>query len=55
MSHRDIVAEHLRAYSLRPSRAEALWQLASHCRSQGRYAEGYLFARTGKDIPLPDD
>lgn len=54
-SHNDIVAEHLKAYSLRPSRAEALWQLASYCRECQRYAEGYLFAKVGQDISLPDD
>lgn len=53
--HNEIVAEHLKAYSLRPSRAEALWQLAAYCRERQRYAEGYLFAKVGKDIPLPDD
>lgn len=53
--HPDIVAEHLKAWSLRPIRAEALWQLATYCRERQRYAEGYLFAKVGKDIPLPDD
>lgn len=32
-----------------------MWQLASHCRQRERYAEGYLFAKVGKDIPLPAD
>ena len=53
--HRDILAEHLAAYSLRPSRAEALWQLAAYCRERQKYAEGYLFAKVGKDIPVPAD
>jgi glycosyltransferase involved in cell wall biosynthesis len=53
--HKDILAEHLKAYGLRPSRAEALWQLAKYCRENKRYAEGYLFAKVGKDIPLPED
>ena len=55
MAHQQIVGEHLEAYRLRPSRAEALWQLASYCRQKQRYAEGYLFAKVGKDIPLPSD
>lgn len=55
MEHADIIAEHLKAYSLRPTRAEALWQLAAYCRERQRYAEGYLFAKVGKDIPLPPD
>lgn len=53
--HRDIVGEHLEAYHLRPSRAEALWQLAAYCREHQRYAEGYLFAKVGHTIPLSDD
>lgn len=51
----EILAQHLRAWSLRPSRAEALWQLASYYRERQRYAEGYLYAKVGKDIPLPAD
>lgn len=51
----SIVAEHLRAWRLRPSRAEALWQLARYCRQNDKFADGYLFAKTGKDIPLPAD
>lgn len=51
----DILAEFLHAYSLRPIRAEALWQLAAYYRERQRYAEGYLFAKVGKDIPRPDD
>ena len=53
--HASIVAEHLHAWRLRPSRAEALWQLARYCRSKRMFADGYLFANTGKDIPLPGD
>ncbi len=53
--HKDILAEHLKAWGLRPSRAEALWQLANYCRKNKRYAEGYLFAKVGKEIPLPRD
>jgi hypothetical protein len=53
--HQDIVAEHLKAWHIRPSRAEALWQLASYCRKNKRYAEGYLFAKVGKDVPLSTD
>lgn len=51
----SIVAEHLHAWRLRPSRAEALWQLARYCRAKNILADGYLFANTGKDIPLPTD
>jgi glycosyltransferase involved in cell wall biosynthesis len=53
--YQDILAEHLKAWHIRPSRAEALWQLASYCRKNKRYAEGYLFAKVGKDVPLSTD
>lgn len=54
-NHPAIVTEHLEAFSLRPSRAEALWQLAAYCRERERYAEGYLFAKVGKEIPMTAD
>ena len=55
MDHEVIRSEHLKAYSLRPTRAEALWQLAAYCREQGRYAEGYLYSKVGKDLATPSD
>lgn len=51
--HERVVAEHVKAWVLRPTRAEALWQLARLCRERGRYAEGYLYAKTGQDIEYP--
>lgn len=51
--HEDIVAGFMRAWALRPTRAEALWLLARYCRERKRYAEGYLYAKTGIDIPPP--
>jgi len=53
--HDAVLSAHLAAYALRPSRAEALWQLAAYCREHERFAEGYLFAKVGKEIPRPDD
>ncbi len=53
--HAVILAEHLKAFALRPTRAEALWQLAAYCRESQRYPLGYLFASLGKDMPMPDD
>lgn len=53
--HNIIISEHLKAFTLRPSRAETLFQLASYCRSTERYAEGYIFAKIGKDIPMCKD
>lgn len=54
-THEEIVAAYLKAYAQRPTRAEALWLLSKYCRERKLYAEGYLFAHTGKDIPLPPD
>lgn len=53
--HDDIISEHLKAFTMRPSRAEALGQLSAYCRASERYAEGYIFSKIGKDIPLSDD
>ena len=51
----EILNAYLAAYRLRPTRAEALWQLASYYREREKFAEGYLFAKVGKDIPQPED
>lgn len=53
--HGTILEEHLKAYSLRPSRVESLWQLTAYCRENKRYAEGYVFAKTGKETPMTQD
>lgn len=53
--HEEVVRLLLDAWHLRPTRAEALWYLARHCRLNRRFAEGFLFANTGKDIAEPDD
>lgn len=50
-----VVPELLKAYKMRPSRAESLWLLARYCRSRGRYEDGYQCARLGLKIPLPTD
>ena len=55
MDHSQITMEHLQAYAVRPTRAEALWQLSAYCRENGKYAEGYLYSKVGKDITRPDD
>ncbi len=53
LGHDCIVGQHLSAFSLRPTRAESLWQLAVYCRERQRYAEGYIYAKVAKDIPMP--
>ncbi len=53
--HEEVVRLLLEAWHMRPTRAEALWYLARHCRLMRRFAEGFLFANTGKDIAEPGD
>lgn len=53
--HEEVVRLLLQAWHMRPTRAEALWYLARHCRETRRFAEGFLFANTGKDIAEPGD
>lgn len=54
-AHHDVLRIFMDAWQMRPVRAEALWYAARYCREHKRFAEGYLFALAGKDIPLPDD
>jgi len=52
----EIVSQLLKAYEMRPSRgAEPLHELAAYCRNQGWYAQAYLFAKAGSEIPFPSD
>jgi len=48
-----IIAEHLKAFTLRPARGEALYQLVKYLREKGEYAQGYIYAKIGKDLPIP--
>ncbi len=46
----------LNAYEKRPSRGtEPLHQLAAYCRQKNGYAQAYMFAKTGSEIPYPAD
>jgi hypothetical protein len=45
----------LRAWSLRPTRAEPLYHLALGWRNRGAWPAAYLFASRGVNIPVPDD
>lgn len=47
--------EALKAYQLRPSRAEPLHALAKHYRNSGENALAILFAEKGLSIPKPND
>lgn len=51
----EVQDDYLRAWNMRPSRAEALYALARHHRLAGRYALGHLFAEKAARLPLPDD
>ena len=50
-----IVREFLKAFEIRPTRAEPLHDLARYFRDNKRHGSAYVFARTGVNIPRPDD
>ncbi|WP_085234319.1 2OG-Fe(II) oxygenase [Mycobacterium conspicuum] len=45
----------LQAWAFRPTRAEPLYQIAVHYRTEQQYQLGYLFAERAAQLPLPDD
>ncbi|OIJ85455.1 hypothetical protein BIV24_28370 [Streptomyces colonosanans] len=52
----EVMGRYLRAYESRPSRAEALGELARLCRVNGqRWPLAYMFARQAARIPYPSD
>lgn len=52
----EIIARFLRAYEARPSRVEALGELAVYFRTQGRrWPLAHLFASKALEVPLSDD
>lgn len=52
-SDEEVVQQLLRAYELRPNRAEPLFSLAEYMRSRSRYAMAYMFAKAAAQIPFP--
>lgn len=50
-----VVREFLDAFNLRPTRVEALHDLARYFRQKQQYGKAYVFARTGVEIERPDD
>ena len=50
-----ILSELLTAYSLRPTRAEPLYELARYYRAKKGYAMATLFAKAGVQTPRPSD
>ncbi|MET8533202.1 glycosyltransferase [Streptomyces sp. NPDC005065] len=52
----EVIDRYLRAHESRPSRAEALGELARYCRMNGpRWPLAYMFARQAAQIPYPND
>ncbi|MGW6703325.1 tetratricopeptide repeat-containing glycosyltransferase [Streptomyces sp. NPDC054956] len=51
----EILDRYLRAHEGRPSRAEALGELARLCRLESRWPLAYLFARQAARTPHPED
>ena len=49
------IAAALRAYQMRPTRAEPLYMLAKHHREKGENALAVLMSEAGEKISLPDD
>jgi glycosyltransferase involved in cell wall biosynthesis len=50
----DVEFAYLRAYEVRPTRAEPLFAIAQQYRIDKRYHLGYLFAQRAAAIPLPE-
>lgn len=51
----DPSAEYLKAYELRPTRAEPLFELARYYRERSRYALAYLYALRASEMSEPKD
>ncbi|MFF8402500.1 glycosyltransferase [Streptomyces sp. NPDC015684] len=52
----EVMDRYLRAYESRPSRAEAIGELARWCRQNGqRWSLAHLFARRAAHLPYPSD
>lgn len=51
----EVMDRYLRAYESRPSRAEALGELARLCRCGQRWSLAYMFAERAVQIPFPND
>jgi tetratricopeptide (TPR) repeat protein len=55
LSEAVVLGELLAAYTLRPTRAEPLYELACYYRKREGYAMASLFAKAGVQTPLPND
>ena len=54
-SENTVLQELLKAYDIRPWRAEPLHELAAFFRERKKYGRAFVFARTGSLLPRPDD
>ena len=50
----DVHDAYLRAWELRPTRAEPLYAIALHYREDQRYRLGYQYAKLAAEIPFPE-
>ncbi|WP_240748947.1 glycosyltransferase [Mycobacterium paragordonae] len=51
----EVQNAYLKAWELRPTRAEALWSIACLNRVNQRYHLGYLFAKRASELPFPEE
>lgn len=51
----DCAETYCKAYLYRPTRAEPLYYIAKMYRMDKQYHQGYIFAKKGSKIPLPQD
>jgi glycosyltransferase involved in cell wall biosynthesis len=54
-SDEAITAAMLKAYEIRPQRAESLHLLSKYMRHKNKFALGYIFAKTAAGIPVPEN
>lgn len=46
---------YLKAYEMRPTRSESLYELSHHFRNNSKNNLAFMFGRHGSEIPFPDD
>jgi glycosyltransferase involved in cell wall biosynthesis len=51
----SVICSYMAVYERRPTRAEALYQLARYCRLRGMQQAAFMFAEKACCVPLPDD
>jgi tetratricopeptide (TPR) repeat protein len=51
----EVEDAYLKAWQLRPTRAEPCYAIAHHCRLEQRYGYAYMFAEIAANLPLPEE